>query len=114
MATAIERSLATGEPVDVSLRSVAADTGRIIGATSTDLRQALHDHGFDPREDDAGGLLLTNCPFHRLAARHTPIVCGLNLDLIRGITDGLGDTNHTAVLAPSPGHCCVRVHTSRS
>jgi predicted ArsR family transcriptional regulator len=109
MAAAIERALTAGEPVGDALASVAADTGRAIGRSATGLRQALADHGFAPRDDDHGGLLLGNCPFHRLATRHTRIVCGLNLELVRGITAGLGDADHRASLEPGPGHCCVRV-----
>ncbi|MBI3688088.1 MAG: helix-turn-helix domain-containing protein [Actinobacteria bacterium] len=110
MAAAIERSISAGEPVGDALVGVAADTGRAIGAGATDLRQALETHGFEPRDDGRGGLLLGNCPFHRLAVRHTHIVCGLNLELIRGITAGLDDTDHAAVLDPGPGRCCVKVH----
>jgi|GEM_PF-320721 len=109
MAAAIERSLAGGEPIGEALRAVATDAGYAIGSAATDLRTALRDHGFDPRDDPHGGLRLGNCPFHRLAARRTGIVCGLNLDLIRGIAAGLGDATGTAVLAPSRGHCCVRI-----
>jgi predicted ArsR family transcriptional regulator len=113
MAAAIERSVTAGEPVADALAGVATETGRVIGAAAADLRQALQDHGFEPRDDEAGGLLLGNCPFHRLAARHTQVVCGLNLELVRGITAGLGDTDHVAVLAPAPGQCCVRVRPAR-
>ena len=114
MAAAIERSLTLGEPVEVSLLRAAGDAGQDIGADSTGLRQALQDHGFEPYDDDAGDLMLGNCPFHRLATRHTQIVCGLNLALIQGIAAGLSDLDHTAVLAPSPGHCCVRILGSPS
>lgn len=109
MADAIERALDSGRPVQDTLPAAAAEAGRAIGARSPDLRAALTTHGFEPVDDGEGGLLLANCPFHRLATRHTDVVCGLNLHLVTGIAQALGDTAHTCRLAPSPGHCCVRV-----
>ncbi len=38
----------------------------------------------------------------------TTLVCGVNLQLLRGVVDGAGDA-YLAVLEPSPGHCCVRL-----
>jgi predicted ArsR family transcriptional regulator len=59
------------------------------------------------RADDV--VRLRNCPFHRLAARHTELVCGLNEAFISGILHGIGSTALTARLAPAPGFCCVRL-----
>jgi hypothetical protein len=33
----------------------------------------------------------------------------VNLELLRGVADGAGDTTVRAVLDPRPGRCCVRL-----
>jgi predicted ArsR family transcriptional regulator len=55
-------------------------------------------------------MVLENCPFDRVARDHTALVCGLNLDFVRGVIDGLGCGDVTATLEPSPGRCCVSAH----
>ena len=50
---------------------------------------ALAARGFEPHRDD-GGLTLRNCPFDALARSHTALVCGVNLDYVGGVLDGLG------------------------
>ncbi|GAT65625.1 transcriptional regulator [Planomonospora sphaerica] len=69
---------------------------------------ALAEHGYEPVVED-GDVVLRNCPFHRLAREHTELVCGMNLRLLDGFLEGLGAPGLTARLAPSPGHCCVRL-----
>ena len=122
MAAAIERSAADGEPVGRTMARVAAERGRELGAAArragvADLVLVLQEQDFAPVTDADGGVLLANCPFHRLAERHTGVVCGLNLDLIRGIASGLGDdldgTTREILLDPIPGHCCVRLPAQR-
>jgi predicted ArsR family transcriptional regulator len=68
----------------------------------------LRDRGFEPYVDAEGVVRLRNCPFHSLAAAEPELVCGMNLSLIRGMTDGLGDdAGGEVVLEPSPALCCV-------
>jgi len=50
-----------------------------------------------------------HCPFHSLARDYTDLVCGMNLDLMEGLLDGLGRTKLEARLDPAPGRCCVRL-----
>ena len=50
---------------------------------------------------------MANCPFHALATDHTDLVCGLNLELLTALTDGLGCPDLQAVLDPAPTRCCV-------
>jgi predicted ArsR family transcriptional regulator len=69
------------------------------------LERLLERLGFEPDEN----LRLRNCPFHRLAVRHTELVCALNHEFIAGILHGLGATSRTAKLAPAAGFCCVRI-----
>jgi predicted ArsR family transcriptional regulator len=68
----------------------------------------LEEQGFEPRSDDQC-VSLVNCPFHDLARKHTELVCGMNLRLLEGVLDGVGDVGLSARLEPAPGHCCVRL-----
>ena len=46
-------------------------------------------------------------PFHALARDFPPVVCGMNLALLEGVLDGLGETGLSARMDPRPGECCV-------
>ncbi|MDI3315188.1 MAG: helix-turn-helix domain-containing protein [Mycobacterium sp.] len=70
---------------------------------------ALRGCGYEPVETPDGGIELRNCPFGSLAREHTELVCGLNLQLIRGILEAVGDQPDRAALAPRNGRCCVVV-----
>lgn len=107
LAAAIEESAESGETVREVLMRLARATGREIGAAAGGFDQVLEDYGFEPRPGPDGGRLLGNCPFHRLARRHTEIVCHLNLELLQGAAEGAGD-RRSVVLDPGPGRCCVR------
>jgi predicted ArsR family transcriptional regulator len=108
LAAAIEESTRSGEPARDVLMRLAADAGRGLGAEAGTLEKVLADNGFEPRPDPDGGILLGNCPFHRLAQRHTDTICHLNLELLRGAAQAAEDHQHTLVLDPRPGRCCVR------
>src|SRR3954469_9033595 len=88
---------------------VARRRGQYLGADArgTGLADALAGLGFEPHPQQ-GVVRLHNCPFHALAARHTELVCGLNLAFIAGLADGLG-VPAEARLAPRPGACCVEL-----
>ena len=68
--------------------------------------EVLARHGFEPRPD-GDRVLLSNCPFHALAQRHTQLVCGMNHAMLEGFTGELAPTCLTAHLDPAPGRCCV-------
>ncbi|MGH8837724.1 MAG: helix-turn-helix transcriptional regulator [Jiangellaceae bacterium] len=108
LAAAVEASTRSGEPARDALMRLATDAGRGMGADSGSFENVLEDNGFEPRPDGDGGIVLGNCPFHRLARRHTDIVCHLNLELLRGAAEGADDHEHTVVLDPEVGRCCVR------
>jgi len=90
----------------------AREHGQVLGGVlakgGADLTAALEHLGFEP-ESTGRRVLLHNCPFHALAARHTTLVCGLNQAFLTGLLDGLHADDRQAVLAPQPGHCCVQL-----
>ena len=117
---AIEESTRTGEPAGggAAADRRARPDGRWAPAAGPS-SSILEDHGFEPRPDGEGGLVLGNCPFHRLAQQHTEIVCHLNLELLRGAAEGSSDRRHThgarsrrrTVLRPGGTTApCIRVH----
>ena len=114
LASALERTLA-GDEVAESLRDEAHTRGRTIGAaydgSGDDLDRAsgvLADEGFEPHRE-GGEVCLRNCPFDALVAQHTALVCGVNLDFVTGVLDGLGCASARARLQPDAEHCCVRL-----
>lgn len=123
MAEAIAASTSTGTPIEDSLHRVARAAGERIGATLRadgvgagtlgDQHQAfveaLERNGYEPDVVD-DEIVLFNCPFHRLAEEHRNLVCGMNLDLLRGLVAGLGSPPALeAHLDPQVGNCCVRL-----
>jgi predicted ArsR family transcriptional regulator len=97
-------------------QQLGADLGRrrrAAAAGQGDPRQAaaaaLREQGYEPWHDEDGAVRLRNCPFHRLAAEHTKIVCGMNLALIEGLIAGLGASGLHPSLDPRPGCCCVMI-----
>lgn len=104
--------LAEAQAVGAAPDRVARRRGHDLGArwrsADRDVIEALADLGFEP-ETTEGPIVLRNCPFRALAARHTALVCGLNLAFVGGMLDGLGAEAVDAELAPHPDRCCVRL-----
>ena len=98
-------------------RALGDRARRVAGArpTPTDLLAAamgvLVESGYEPRPDGAG-LVLANCPFHGLVEEYTDLVCGMNLELLSGLLDGLHHPDLEARLEPTPGLCCVRLRAA--
>lgn len=124
LASAVDEAGRTGAPVADAVGAAAYAAGRRIGEEAGDAavspergddrRPAVLDvlarHGYQPEVGDHDEVALANCPFHRLAQEHRALVCGMNLDLVRGLLDGMGATDQLAArLAPEPGYCCVRI-----
>jgi len=122
MATAMSRSKQDRVPIADALRDAAMAAGRELGIegrrragpkpTQDRLvgiaREVLAENGYEPRNND-GGMILANCPFHALAQDHTEVVCGMNLDLLTGLLEGLEVTQLRSELDPAPNRCCVTV-----
>jgi predicted ArsR family transcriptional regulator len=124
LAEAVAEATRTGAPVADCLSAAAAAAGRQVGEEaaaaagplkrSEDRRRAVVDvlarHGYEPSVGRRKEIALANCPFHRLAQEHRTLVCGMNLDFLNGLLEGMGTTDRlTARLAPEPGYCCVRI-----
>jgi predicted ArsR family transcriptional regulator len=93
-----------------ALATVATKAGRELGASAGSLDAALESCGYEPCDDGAGGLVLTNCPFHRLATSHTEVICQANVALLSGVAEGAAEDARTVEFVPPTGeHCCVRI-----
>jgi predicted ArsR family transcriptional regulator len=116
MAQAITAAEQTATPISDTLAHAAREAGRVLGhevrakagarpSQATTLKavsDVLTEHGYEPRVADKA-----NCPFHSLAQHHTELVCGMNLDLMNGLLEGLSPGALRAHLTPTPGMCCV-------
>jgi predicted ArsR family transcriptional regulator len=72
-------------------------------------QQVLDDHGFEPFVE--GKIVrLRNCPFHALARDHRRLICGANLQLMKGLLGALEITDLRPDLEPGPQTCCVAFH----
>jgi predicted ArsR family transcriptional regulator len=123
LAAAVDVAIRTDIPVALALTRIATDRGRTFGeraraaAGRRPTRQALVDaaltvldeQGYEPRPRRAE-VVLANCPFHALVDEQRDLVCHMNHDLLRGMTESLGDDLLEARLEPSDGSCCVRLH----
>ncbi|ALE06690.1 hypothetical protein AL755_16525 [Arthrobacter sp. ERGS1:01] len=109
LAAAVQRSIDTSEGVEDALAAVAFDAGQSLGAEAGSIGHVLADTGYDPRPDGAGGIIMANCPFHRLAQEHTGVVCALNGALLNGALAGCSDTAHSIEPDPDASHCCARI-----
>lgn len=124
LASAVADASATGAPVAECLSKAALTAGLRLGtearkAVGPLTRQAarrqavcdvLRQHGYEPVTGPRKEIALANCPFHRLAEEHRPLVCGMNLDFLTGLLEGMDpDSRLTARLQPEAGACCVRM-----
>ena len=116
LARSVEAAVAEGAAVHAVAAGVARDEGQTLGARAAAeqpggdcldrLAASLRPHGYEPRVDDAT-MVLENCPFEKIARDHTDLVCGLNLEFVQGVANGLGCADLCVRLAPSAGRCCV-------
>ncbi|MGW5849933.1 helix-turn-helix transcriptional regulator [Streptomyces sp. NPDC055254] len=75
---------------------------------------AVAEDGGAEREPGAAARVvrMRNCPFHDVAERFPPLVCGMNLALLEGLIGTDGPVR--ARMDPRPGECCVVVENSKN
>ncbi len=126
LASAVDEAIRTGTPVARALTRTATERGRALGERAraaagarpgrralTDAAVAvLEEQGYEPRPQ-RDQVVLANCPFHALVDEQRELVCGMNHDLLSGMTEALGDDVLSARLEPSDDTCCVRLHAHR-
>ncbi|MCX4781848.1 helix-turn-helix transcriptional regulator [Streptomyces sp. NBC_01264] len=100
------------------LRGSAAPCGGLEEAA-----EMLTARGYEPHleavqgQDGATGpgarvVRMRNCPFHAVAERFPPLVCGMNLALLEGMLGEDGPVR--ARMDARPGQCCVVLETSKN
>lgn len=89
-----------------ALERAAHEHGRRVASDADDTMTVLRRQGYEP--DATNGVVrLRNCPFHKVAQAHVELVCGMNLELVRGVLAEAGGDPDSARLEPTPGNCCV-------
>ncbi|MFJ1567462.1 helix-turn-helix transcriptional regulator [Streptomyces erythrochromogenes] len=101
-----------------SLRGAAAPCGGLEEAMELLAARGYEPHleeGEEGEEGEAGrGVVvrMRNCPFHAVAERFPPLVCGMNLALLEGLIGTDGPVR--ARMDARPGECCVVVEVSKN
>jgi predicted ArsR family transcriptional regulator len=94
---------------DLQLQAAARRAGAEAGrAARGPIERLLGARGYEPYRDGTA-LRLRNCPFADLAGEFPVLVCAMNLSLIEGLLEGIGEPAGRAVMDPAPGRCCVVV-----
>lgn len=117
MADAIIDSERSGAPVTDALNKAAADHGAAVADAAAEHPTSpddaldlavtlLSEHGYEPRRTGQR-VLMTNCPFHALAARHTELVCRMNHSLISALIHSVAPDLLDVRLDPAENRCCV-------
>jgi predicted ArsR family transcriptional regulator len=100
-------------------RSRGAAAGRFALRNAADvghrdrLTDVLAEQGYQPYPDGPD-IRLRNCPFHALASRYPPLICGMNHALLEGLLEGAAMTEVAARLDPRPDECCVVMTSSKT
>ncbi|MEU9702978.1 helix-turn-helix domain-containing protein [Streptomyces sp. NPDC047981] len=118
--------------LDAELRAAARRRGEELRGSAApcgDLDEAVRTltaRGYEPHREDAEGaaegtegaegsgrvVRMRNCPFHAVAERFPPLVCGMNLALLEGLLGTDGPLR--ARMDARPGECCVVVEDSKN
>ncbi|MFD9093117.1 helix-turn-helix transcriptional regulator [Streptomyces collinus] len=110
-----------------ALRGPAAPCGSLEQAmevlTARGYEPHLESGGGSPDTEGTGGageaarsgtpvVRMRNCPFHAVAERFPPLVCGMNLALLEGLLGADGAVR--ARMDARPGECCAVVESSKN
>ncbi|MFF9340592.1 MULTISPECIES: helix-turn-helix transcriptional regulator [unclassified Streptomyces] len=125
--------------LDAGLRAAARSRGEVLRGSAApcggieEAMAVLAARGYEPHlegtgatggagegEAESGGpegagasvLRMRNCPFHAVAERFPPLVCGMNLALLEGLLGTDGPVR--ARMDARPGECCVVVEPSKN
>ncbi|MEV0112320.1 helix-turn-helix domain-containing protein [Streptomyces sp. NPDC050844] len=109
--------------LDAGLCAAARRRGEALRGSAEpcgDLEEAmklLADRGYEPHVEEADGeaagvVRMRNCPFHAVAERFPPLVCGMNLALLEGLLGTEGPVR--ARMDARPGECCVVIEPSEA
>ncbi|MFC7924708.1 helix-turn-helix transcriptional regulator [Streptomyces cinereoruber] len=115
--------------LDAGLRAAAHRRGEALrGPTAPcggleEAMEVLAARGYEPHLEAVGGteeetrtgervVRMRNCPFHAVAERFPPLVCGMNLALLEGLLGADGPVR--ARMDARPGECCVVVEDSKN
>nr|WP_202122738.1 helix-turn-helix domain-containing protein [Streptomyces sp. BA2] len=104
--------------LDAGLRAAARRRGEALrgaAAPCEDLEEAMEmlaARGYEPHVEDARVVRMRNCPFHAVAERFPPLVCGMNLALLEGLLGAEGPVR--ARMDARPGECCVVLESSKN
>jgi predicted ArsR family transcriptional regulator len=109
LASAIEHSMATGDPVSDSLRLTSYRKGQELAAGAEGLTEFMAGEGYEPRPGGDGGLVLASCPFHRLSDGHPDVVCAMNGSFLRGAAAACGEPEDRIAPNSVQGQCCARI-----
>ncbi|WP_405982654.1 helix-turn-helix transcriptional regulator [Streptomyces sp. NBC_00158] len=98
-----------------ALRGPAAPCGGLEEAMGVLAARGYEPHlegGAGEGGDGAPVVRMRNCPFHAVAERFPPLVCGMNLALLEGLLGADGPVR--ARMDARPGECCVVVEASKN
>lgn len=115
----VRTAYARGEAAGRAAGGAAEPAGPGAPAGGAAFAGFLAAEGYRPEDDGAGGLVLLNCPFHRIAEGHTDVVCAMNGAFLAGAAAGCGlDPDRVQALArkdlrtqgtAQPAQCCARI-----
>ncbi|MEV4939889.1 helix-turn-helix transcriptional regulator [Streptomyces zaomyceticus] len=88
------------------------DRGRPEGGAADADTDAAANTAADSAGAAARVVRMRNCPFHAVAERFPPLVCGMNLALLEGLLGTDGPVR--ARMDARPGECCVVVEVSKN
>ncbi|MFB7509689.1 helix-turn-helix transcriptional regulator [Streptomyces broussonetiae] len=115
--------------LDAGLCAAARRRGEVLRGSAApcggleEAMEMLAARGYEPHLEDAEDgeevsgaaasvVRMRNCPFHAVAERFPPLVCGMNLALLEGLFGTDGPVR--ARMDPRPGECCVVVENSKN
>jgi predicted ArsR family transcriptional regulator len=110
LAEGVERGAGSTAPVIDAAREHGrriADEAAGNGQPSPRAVDVLAAQGYEPVAEADGVVRLRNCPFDALVDDHRDLTCSMNLALLEGVVEGVGEPDVVARADPRQGYCCV-------